>query len=105
MKCHVFKWDVHCGSCTPDDFDEFDSEWRGAICPFLIKYVGADAMNDLRLVPRVVAFDPDGSAEFILKIPVEHYNDEDFDKIEEAVNDAAADLSGWSFEQLEDEEI
>ena len=106
MLCNVFKWGVNCGSCTPDNFDQFDSEWRSIVCPILIKYVGADAMNDMRLVPRQVAFDPYGTAEFILCIPAEHYNDTDLDDIEEAVDGIANEyLGSWNFEQLEDEDI
>ena len=106
MKCHVFTWTVNCGSCTPDNFYEFDSAWRDALCPVLIKYVGVDKMNDLHLVPRMVPFNPDGQVEFSVLIPAEHYNDADFDEIERKVELAADDyLGGWSFEQSEDEDI
>ncbi len=105
MKCRVFKWTIHCGSCTPDNFYQFDEDFRDAVCPKLIKYVGVDVMNDSKLVDSD-EFDPLGRAEFWAIIPVEHYNDADFDEIEQAVESAADDLlGGWDFEELKQEDI
>lgn len=105
MKCHVFRWDVSCGSCTPDNFYEFDDAFHEAVCPLLIKYVGVDVMNDLHLI-EADPFDADQKTEFVAYVPVEHYNDKEFDAVMEVV-DRAADhyLGGWGFEQSEDEDM
>ena len=105
MKCHVFVWDFHCASVSYNNFYQFDEDFREAVCPKLIKYVGIDAMNDLQLV-STDEFDPQSKAEFMVAIPVEHYNDSDFDEIEEAVGRAADEyLGGWSFGQDKDQEF
>ena len=104
MLCRVFKWTINCEVTTPQQFYEFDEEFRDIVCPYLIKYVGVDDMNDYDLIATVVEFNPDGNAYFKLAIPKDKYDQSDFDDIEDRIENALSDFAAWEFGEEEEEE-
>lgn len=105
VKCHVFKFEINTPNCTPNDFYEFDEYTREMICPLLCDAVGADAMNEARLVPQSIEFNPDRWTTFFVLVPCHVWNEE-FDKAIDAISDKMSEMfSSSSFEQEEDDDV
>ena len=105
MKCKVFQWSFSCNSVSPDDFYEFEDIFRQTFTSKLTEYVGDKTVIDLNLIDTC-NFEEGHEANFTVEIPIEHYNDADFDIMEEKIEDAADEyLGGWSSEQLDDEDV
>ena len=105
IKCHIFKWTTTCYHCSPYHYYEFEAGFREIVCPYLIKYIGVEAMNDGPFV-ETDNYDEGRIADFWLMIPIEHYNEEDFNAIDAEV-EALADehFGGWEFGQEDDDII
>ncbi len=105
VKCHQFVWSIHCSGVSPDNFWEFDDEFREAICPLLIKCVGVEDMNDYPFFDAE-SYNMDGNCDYTINIPIDVYDDAEFDEAMNTIDDSAAEyLGGWSFEQKEDQGV
>ena len=108
VKCHVFVWSTNCYHCSPHDYYEFESGFRKIVCPLLIKYIGVEAMDRENRDDFVETanYGEDTKADFLVRIPVQHYDKAEFDAISDEI-DYLADkhFGGWESEQSDDDSL
>lgn len=103
VKCHVFRWSTNCYDCSPHHYYDFEADFREIVCPYLSKYLTTDDMAEC---VDTTNYDENGKADFWLLVPIEHYDDKEFEKISDKVDSLADEhFGGWEFTQEDDDEI
>ena len=103
LKCHAFVWSTNCYHCSPSHYYDFEADFREIVCPYLTKYVTVDVMAEL---VQTENYDENRKADFWLFVPIEHYNETEFNAMQEDVDNLADEhLGSWSFEQEDDDII
>ncbi len=102
VECKVFIWSTDFHRCSPYHYGEFEADFRCIVCDYLIKYIGVECMNDDVFV-ETDDYEENRHGSFTLRFPVEHYDEREFEKIDQKVSALADEhFEGWDFDQDDD---
>jgi hypothetical protein len=105
VKCHVFIWSTDCHCCSPYHYYEFEADFRCIVCDYIIKYIGVEALND-DLFVETDDYNENGQASFWLRFPIEYYDEQEFNKIDQEVSALADEhFEGWDFDPDDDDTL
>lgn len=101
--CKMFEWEVDCGSCSPNGYDQIENFFITDFAEFL-DTSSIDSASGYLL--ELSEYSPREMAAITVMIPDEIYDETKVDTLCEKADDIIDEHCGhWTFQQKEDEKI